>query len=116
VSEWAGYLPHEADHIISEKHGGLTTADNLCLSCFECNRFKGSDIGSIDLETSTIVFLFNPRKMLWWDHFRLDGAWIVLLTPEGRVTEFLLRLNSPVRVKKREGLLLLGDYPCNPDS
>ena len=31
---------HEIDHIIAEKHGGDTSEDNLCLSCFGCNRHK----------------------------------------------------------------------------
>lgn len=35
------------DHIISLKHGGTTDADNLAYACVFCNRFKGSDIGSI---------------------------------------------------------------------
>lgn len=26
-------LPFQIDHIIAEKHGGLTVADNLALSC-----------------------------------------------------------------------------------
>jgi 5-methylcytosine-specific restriction endonuclease McrA len=35
------------DHIISLKHGGTSEADNLAYACVFCNRFKGSDIGSI---------------------------------------------------------------------
>jgi 5-methylcytosine-specific restriction endonuclease McrA len=37
----------EVDHIISEKHGGATDAENLAYACAFCNRAKGSDIGSI---------------------------------------------------------------------
>jgi hypothetical protein len=33
----------EVDHIISEKHGGQTEADNLAYACAFCNRSKGSD-------------------------------------------------------------------------
>ncbi|NDJ76355.1 MAG: HNH endonuclease [Chloroflexi bacterium] len=36
------------DHIIAEKRGGPTEADNLCLSCYWCNSHKGSDISSVD--------------------------------------------------------------------
>ena len=39
--------PFEIDHIIAEKHKGPTAADNLCLSCFYCNSFKGSDISGL---------------------------------------------------------------------
>jgi 5-methylcytosine-specific restriction endonuclease McrA len=28
---------HEIDHIITQKHGGETLADNLALSCLSCN-------------------------------------------------------------------------------
>lgn len=112
IHEDDGYLAHEVDHIIAEKHRGTTDADNLCLSCFDCNRYKGSDIGSIDIETDTYVGLFNPRTMEWHEHFELAGFMIKPLTPEGRVTEFLLRLNSEERVIKRKILLNVKRYPC----
>jgi 5-methylcytosine-specific restriction endonuclease McrA len=38
-------LAFELEHIVSEKHGGATTADNLALSCPYCNRFKETDWG-----------------------------------------------------------------------
>ncbi|HEX7774563.1 MAG TPA: HNH endonuclease signature motif containing protein, partial [Pyrinomonadaceae bacterium] len=52
--------PHEPDHLIALKHGGQTTFENLALACFVCNRFKGSDIASIDAVTGELVGLFNP--------------------------------------------------------
>ncbi len=106
------YVSHEADHVISEKHGGQTIMENLCLSCFECNRYKGSDIGSIDTVTNTFTPLFNPRIMHWSDHFQLDDAIITGSTPEGRVTVSLLRLNKSERLLKRDALIRLGRYPC----
>ena len=106
------YLPHEIDHIVSEKHRGETNADNLCLSCFDCNRYKGSDVGSFDPETGEFAALFHPRTMRWSDHFRLDGGLIVPFTPEGRVTVFLLRLNGDNRLIRRRALIELGRYPC----
>jgi len=54
--------PHEVDHVIAEKHGGLTEPDNLALSCTLCNKHKGSDLTSIDPETGDIVPLYHPRK------------------------------------------------------
>ena len=99
VSERAGYrceycllpeefssFPHEPDHIIPLKHGGATTADNLALACFWCNRLKGSDLAALDPQADQITPLFNPRLHTWSDHFRLDDAEIVPLTPEGRAT------------------------------
>ena len=103
---------HEIDHIEAEKHGGTTVADNLCLSCVECNRHKGSDIASRDLETGEIVAFFHPRHDKWSEHFSLDGSRIVPHTPQGRVTIRLLQLNAPHRMLERERLINLGRYPC----
>ena len=36
------------EHVISEKHGGETTFENLALSCPTCNLFKGSGIAGAD--------------------------------------------------------------------
>jgi 5-methylcytosine-specific restriction endonuclease McrA len=107
----AALFDHEIDHIIAEKHGGETTLDNLALACFECNRYKGSDVASLDPLTNEITPLFNPRLQTWSDHFALDRATIVPLTPIGRTTVQLLRLNTDPRVRRREGLLKLGRYP-----
>ena len=104
----------EVDHILPEKHRGETIEDNLCLTCFECNRFKGSDIGSFDIGTRRFAPLFNPRSMDWSEHFALEGTLIVSLTAIGRVTEFLLRLNNEHRLKARAELVSLGRYPCGP--
>jgi hypothetical protein len=93
LSQADNFLPFEIDHIISEKHGGKTISNNLCLGCSYCNGFKGSDIGSIDPLTSRYTPLFNPRTQQWSDHFRLNGPIIEPLSPEGRVTVSLLRLN-----------------------
>jgi len=109
-------LPFEIDHVIAEKHGGATNVDNLCLACFRCNGFKGSDIAGADPQTGRATFLFNPRTQRWDDHFRLNGALIEPLTPESRVTVFLLRLNAPIQIEQRTVLLLEGSYPCEPSS
>ena len=62
---------HQVDHVIAEKHGGQTTLDNLALSCTVCNRRKGSDIGSLDPDSGTLIPLFNPRTQQWSDHFQI---------------------------------------------
>lgn len=102
--------PHEIDHVIAEKHAGPTTAGNLAFACFYCNRFKGTDIASIDPLTSTIVPLFNPRIQQWRDHFVLDGPLIVPLTDVGRTTVRLLQMNRPRIVQRRSYLIQLGHY------
>ncbi|MDZ4765581.1 MAG: HNH endonuclease signature motif containing protein [Chloroflexota bacterium] len=105
-------FPFEIDHITSEKHLGLTESENLCLSCYDCNNAKGSDVAAADPLTKLATFLFHPRKQRWKDHFRLHGAGIEPLTPEGRVTVFLLKLNDAERVIDRAGLIRLERYPC----
>jgi hypothetical protein len=103
------------DHVIAEKHGGPTQSDNLCLSCYWCNSFKGSDLSSVDWDhDGAIVPLFQPRRNRWTEHFRLEGLRIVPLTATGRVTVFLLQMNAPERIKERRLLEELGVYPCNP--
>ncbi|MEH1837355.1 MAG: HNH endonuclease signature motif containing protein [Nostoc sp.] len=47
VSEVDRSSGYQVDHIISVKHGGATTADNLCYACIFCNLQKGTDLGSI---------------------------------------------------------------------
>ncbi|OQW86515.1 MAG: restriction endonuclease [Thiotrichaceae bacterium IS1] len=55
IPETVVLVSHQIDHIIAEKHGGLTEADNLALSCAVCNKHKGSDLASIDPDTNQIV-------------------------------------------------------------
>ncbi|MBL7064007.1 MAG: HNH endonuclease, partial [Anaerolineae bacterium] len=102
---------HEVDHLVARKHGGPTVSENLALACLLCNRRKGSDLTSIDLVSGEIVTLFNPRVQSWSDHFSLEGARIVGLTPAGRATVFLLALNAPVRLVERQTLIERGLYP-----
>jgi hypothetical protein len=109
--ESQAFFPHEPDHLIAHKHGGETTSANLALACFDCNRFKGSDIASIDDVTGRLEALFNPRTQQWSAHFGLKGGRIIPLTPVGRVTEKLLRFNLPDRVQVRQQLAAVGKYP-----
>ena len=111
LSQADAFFAHEADHVIAEKHGGLTTTDNLALACFDCNRFKGSDIASIDPDTGNLVALFNPRTQEWNEHFSLTGGLIIALTPIASATVRLLKLNLRARVEARATLAGRGRYP-----
>lgn len=102
---------HEVDHLIARKHGGQTVAGNLALACLPCNRRKGSDLTAIDPVSNEIVLLFNPRVQSWADHFALEGARVVGLTPTGRATVSLLALNAPIRLVERQALIAQGLYP-----
>jgi hypothetical protein len=113
--ELASFASHEVDHIIAEKHGGLTQEDNLALSCSLCNKHKGSDLASIDQKTGEITPLYHPRRDRWSDHFCLTGAEFTPLTPIGRVTVRLLQLNRDDRIKERQLLIEAGvlDLPSS---
>ncbi|MEO8606276.1 MAG: HNH endonuclease [Chloroflexota bacterium] len=102
---------HEIDHIYAEKHGGETIESNLCLSCWVCNRHKGTDLTSFDPDTGVITPLFHPRNHRWENHFRLSGAIIESLSATGRTTITLLQLNRRERVDERQILISLGQYP-----
>jgi hypothetical protein len=104
----------QVDHIISVKHGGSTTAENLAYACAFCNRHKGSDIGSIVWETSEFTRFFNPRTDRWADHFQLDGIVIKSLTRIGEVTARILGFNANNRLLERQELIDLGRYPPAP--
>jgi len=106
IPETVALVAHQIDHIIAEKHGGLTEADNLALSCAVCNKHKGSDLASIDPDTNQIVVLYHPRREKWSEHFQLTkDAKLIPLTPIGRVTVKLLQLNRAERVEERQLLI-----------
>jgi hypothetical protein len=109
------YWGCQIDHIISEKHGGATTVDNLAHACTFCNRNKGSDVGSLlaakNPQERQFVRFFNPRIDRWSDHFRLDGIGITPLTNIGKVTANILGFNSIDRLLERQELQALGRYP-----
>jgi hypothetical protein len=108
IPDIAAFAPHEVDHVIAEKHGGLTKADNLALSCTLCNKHKGSDLTSIDPETGDIVPLYHPRKDQWHEHFQIKDAKLIALSAKARVTIRLLQLNQQDRIEEREYLLEAG--------
>ena len=108
IPESVTLAAHWIDHIVAEKHGGKTDAENLANSCTLCNQHKGSDLSSIDPETGLIVPLFNPRRDSWSEHFRLTGGRIEPATATGRVTEQLLQFNRANRIAEREQLVLVG--------
>ena len=93
---------HEPDHTISVQHGGRAELENLALACMRCNRRKGPNIGSIDPVTGQLTPLFNPRTQLWPENSRYEDGRLQPLSPEARVTEKVLQLNTPGRVAERQ--------------
>lgn len=108
IPQLATFVSHQIDHVIAQKHGGLTKSENLALTCAICNRFKGSDIVSIDPDTGEIVALYHPCRQIWVEHFLLRDGWIQPVSTTGRVTVFLLQMNRPDRVTERRLLYSVG--------
>jgi hypothetical protein len=106
-------MPFCFDHIIAQKHHGLTTEGNLAWCCFACNSHKGPNIAGIDLETSQVVPLFNPRLMSWDDHFTWNGPELIGRTAIGSVTIDVLKINHPERIDYRRLLEEEGMFPPN---
>jgi hypothetical protein len=101
----------QVDHIISVKHSGSTTADNLSYACIYCNLQKGSDLGSINWQTGELVRFFNPRRDFWGEHFRLNEAVIEPLTDIGEVTVRIFDFNNADRILERQALMEVNRYP-----
>jgi hypothetical protein len=116
IAEGARLAKFHIDHIIPVKHGGDDVISNLCLACLECNSYKGPNVAALDPLTGDATKLYNPRQQNWGDHFEMntDGT-LSGLTPEGRTTVIVLRLNAEERVKQRLGERIAGDYPCKKD-
>lgn len=112
IHEADTWLGCQVDHVISEKHGGQTFAENLAYACVYCNRRKGTDLGSIAESTGNFVRFFNPRVDRWSEHFCIIGARIGPRTEIGEVTIRILDINSVERLLEREALIGIGRFPC----
>ena len=113
IHEQDTFLGCQIEHIISEKHGGLTSEDNLASACVFCNRAKGSDIATLAPRTGNLCKLFNPRSDSWAEHFQLVGTRIEGQTDTGDATVMLLGFNEPDRIMERELLIATAHYPSS---
>lgn len=104
-------LRFEIDHVVAQQHRGPTTASNLALACFSCNRAKGPNLSGIPPGSKRVVRLFHPRRHKWERHFRWDGPWLVGRTDIGRATVATLAINAPLRVRLRIELIADGMFP-----
>lgn len=110
IHEADSFFEHEVDHIVSRKHGGNDDPDNLAYACVACNRYKGSDVGSLTAGNRFVRF-FNPRLDEWRAHFNLMGPEIVPLTEVAEVTARIFRFNDEARVLEQAALQDWGRYP-----
>src|SRR5260370_12534391 len=106
-------IPMVVEHIVPLVGGGTSTVDNLCLSCYRCNEFKGPRQQAPDALSGRTVGLFHPRRQRWAEQFSWedDGVTVRGLTPPGRATLVLLRLNNPWLVQARRIWILVRLQP-----
>jgi hypothetical protein len=88
-------LAFHVEHIIPQQHGGITSEENLALSCPHCNMHKGPNLTGIDPDSGQISRLFDPRREVWAEHFQHAGARLSARTAIGRVTIRVLDMNDP---------------------
>jgi hypothetical protein len=67
-------------------------------------------VAGYDPETGVLVPLFNPRVDPWKEHFTWDGPVLLGLTPSGRATIDVLRINDRIRVEHRRRLIVAGRW------
>lgn len=101
TSEQWQYVLFQMEHVFPQVAGGDDKLENLALACFPCNRRKSDKRFAPDPQTGEDAALFNPREDRWSEHFiwSADSLCIIPMTPVGRATECLLRLNRE-RVKE----------------
>ncbi|MEX0270268.1 HNH endonuclease [Leptolyngbyaceae cyanobacterium UHCC 1019] len=111
IHEEDTFLGCQVDHIVSVKHGGSTESDNLAYACAFCNRYKGSDLGSVLLPNRELIRFFDPRHNRWSHHFQLSELMILPLTLVGEVTAKILEFNNDDRCLERQFLITINRYP-----
>jgi HNH endonuclease len=101
------------DHIIPISKEGKTELLNLARSCGRCNGFKRQLTHHYDPLTGAICRLFNPRELVWQEHFQWSEDDLLILgqTPIGRATADLLQLNRQNVVNLRQLLKNAGLHP-----
>lgn len=104
---------HSLEHIHPRAAAGPTNDENLALACQGCNSYKGSKTEARDPETNALAPLFHPRRQHWQGHFSwsTDGLEIIGLTPTGRATIALLRLNRQGLQNLRYALTAIQRHP-----
>ena len=101
------------EHIQPLSKGGQTALNNLALSCQGCNNYKYNKTEGEDSVSDRIISLYHPRQKHWQEHFNWnqDYTLIIGLTPTGRATVKVLRLNRENLVNLRRILYAAGEHP-----
>ncbi|MBM3832994.1 MAG: HNH endonuclease [Verrucomicrobia bacterium] len=106
--EHVSNLPFHVEHIVASIHRPDNSLLNPAWACPRCNLKKGLNLSTIDDQTGQQVHLFNPRTMVWHNHFAVGNGCIEGITPCGRGTVRLLDMNAENRVAHRRKLIEQG--------
>jgi HNH endonuclease len=105
--------PFSVEHIIPLAKNGLSELINFALSCLGCNYHKSTKIEILELISQEITPLFNPRIMMWNDHFVWDETSTIIVgkTAIGRATIQALKLNRQQVKNLRRALIAIDEHP-----
>jgi HNH endonuclease len=105
--------PFSIEHILPLSKNGSNDFLNLALACLGCNIIKSDKTEFIDPVSLQVSSLFNPRTMLWDDHFIWDYTLTSIIgkTAIGRATIEALKLNRRPLINLRRALIAIGEHP-----
>lgn len=113
TSELWQYVQFTIDHLVPLSQGGDDSLQNLALACFHCNRYKSYHDTAVDPQSGDVVAIFQPRLDQWSEHFIWSNDKLILvgLTPVGRSTIALLKINRPRVLSIRAADAIVGRHP-----
>ncbi len=83
------------------------------MACSRCNGYKHDRMIGIDPLSGNEAELFNPRTRPWEEHFEWVKAGLEIngLTPTGRATVAMLKMNDSLIVAARSLWIQWGVHP-----
>jgi hypothetical protein len=104
ISQIGQVATFHIDHIIPVVAGGETSAENLALACVSCSLRKGARQELKDLETGEVVSMFNPRQLVWKEHFGWNNG-LCCMNRELRAGEIMVGLNRQTQTQHHENAI-----------
>jgi len=103
-------LPFHVEHVVASVHRLDDSLSNLAWACPRCNLRKGPNLTTVDHDSGEQVPLYNPRTMVWDDHFMIRDGCVVGTSSCGRGTVRLLDMNNETRLQHRTRLIEQGEF------
>lgn len=99
------------DHVQPVAEGGETLIESLALACVSCSLQKGARRRANDPVTGSKAPLFHPQRQRWDSHFAWRGVRVFGITPTGRATVELLKMNRMLALAIRAEERAHGRHP-----